>query len=64
MEKLNKNYFHRVRDYTHKTLDNYPIHKDQIINMYYSLMIDLAKNTLNSDKIQNFYRQVETLKLQ
>ena len=43
MEKFNKNYFHRVRDYTHKTLNNYPIHKDQIINMYYSLMIDLAK---------------------
>ena len=62
MDKFNRNYFHRVRDYTHETIKNYPIHKDQIVELYYSLMIDFANNELNSDKIQNFYRQIETLK--
>lgn len=60
--KFNRYYFHRIKDYTIKAIKENEKYKDEIIDLYYSLLIAVAKNNLDRDKINNFYRDVERIK--
>lgn len=61
MDKFNKNYFYRVKDYTINLIQKYPEYLKEIEELYYSLLIKVAKSQLKNIDLQTFYKQSQAL---
>lgn len=61
MDHFNKYYFYKVKDYTTNLIQKYPRYHQQLEELYYSLLIKIAKDELYRIDIQTFYKQTQTL---